>query len=218
MSTKIFNSNETLEMCDVTVTQEGSVTIKTKSYHTAELERLGKPEKTIRGRMKMVEQNIVFDPYAEGSRKPTYKKQVVVGSTTLAVTEDKVKISFMVPRHLSKPLMTLYIQSEIDEVKRRLDTDVYDSLVRGQQTTDNRQPTTNREQSSSLELPRCEGGKACAAGLTETTNREQSSSLELPRCEGGKACAAGLTEISTGGSPLTVDRCPLSTEEKGGAA
>ena len=192
MSKKIFQSNETLEMCDVKVSEDGRIEITTKSYHTAELERLGVPEKTIRGRMKMVEKDLVFDPYAEGSRKPTYSKQVVVGSTTLAVTEDKVKVSFMVPRHLSKPLMTLYIQSEIDEVKRRLDTDVYDSLVRGQQTTDNRQPTTNREQSSSLELPRCEGGKACAAGLTET---------------------------STGGSPLTVDRCPLSTEEtKGGAA
>ena len=127
---KHFQSNETLEMCDVTVTQEGGVTIKTKSYHTAELERLGVPEKTIRGRMKMVEKNLVFDPYAEGSRKPTYSKQVVVGSTTLAVTADKVKVSFLVPRHLSKPLMTLYIQSEIDEVKRRLDTDVYDTLVK----------------------------------------------------------------------------------------
>ena len=126
---KHFQSNETLEMCDVIVTQEGNVTIKTKSYHTAELERLGTPEKTIRGRMKMVEKNLVFDPYAEGSRKPTYSKQVVVGSTTLAVTADKVKVSFLVPRHLSKPLMTLYIQSEIDEVKRRLDTDVYDTLV-----------------------------------------------------------------------------------------
>ena len=129
MSKQQFQSNETLEMCDVVVTQEGNVTIKTKSYHTAELERLGKPEKAIRGRMKMVEQDIVFDPYAEGSRKPTFSKQVVVGSTTLAVTEDKVKVSFLVPRHLSKPLMTLYIQAEIDEVKRRLDTDVYDSLV-----------------------------------------------------------------------------------------
>ena len=79
--------------------------------------------------MKMVEQNFVFDPYAEGSRKPTYKKQLVVGSTTLAVTEDKVKISFMVPRHLAKPLMLMYIQSEIDEVKRRLQTDVYDMLA-----------------------------------------------------------------------------------------
>ena len=34
-----------------------------------------------------------------------------------------------------------------------------------QQTTDNGQPTTNREQTSSFELPRCEGGKACKAGL-----------------------------------------------------
>ena len=127
--TKIFNSNETLEMCDVKVSEDGRIEITTKSYHNGELARLGKPEKTIRGRMKMVEQNFIFDPYAEGTRKPTYKKQVVVGSTTLAVTEDKVKVSFLVPRHLSKPLMTLYIQSEIDEVKRRLDTDVYDSLV-----------------------------------------------------------------------------------------
>ena len=124
-----FQSNETLEMCDVKVSQDGRIEIATKSYHAAEMERLGTPEKAVRGRMKMVEQNFIFDPYAEGSRKPTYKKQLVVGSTTLAVTEDKIKVSFMVPRHLSKPLMTLYIQSEIDEVKRRLDTDVYDSIV-----------------------------------------------------------------------------------------
>ena len=124
-----FQSNETLEMCDVKVSQDGRIEIATKSYHTEELQRLGTPEKAVRGRMKMVEQNFVFDPYAEGSRKPTYKKQLVVGSTTLAVTEDKVKVSFLVPRHLSKPLMTLYIQSEIDEVKRRLDSDVYDTIV-----------------------------------------------------------------------------------------
>ena len=130
MSNQHFQSNETLEMCDVTVTQGGNVTIKTKSYHAAELERLGKPEKPIRGRMKMVEKDFVFDPYGEGTRKATYSKQVVVGSTTLAVTDEKVKVSFLVPRHLSKPLMTLYIQSEIDEVKRRLDTDVYDYLVK----------------------------------------------------------------------------------------
>ena len=128
--TKIFNSNETLEMCDVKVSEDGRIEITTKSYHGNELERLGTPEKAIRGRVQMVEKNFVFAPYAEGSRKPTYKKQIVVGSTTLAVTEDKVKVSFLVPRHLSKPLMTLYIQSEIDEVKRRLDTDVYDYLVK----------------------------------------------------------------------------------------
>ena len=123
-----FQSNETLEMCYVAISQGGNVTIKTKSYHAAELARLGKPEKAIRGRMKVVEQDFVFDPYAKGTRKPTFSKQVVVGSTTLAVTEDKVKVSFLVPRHLSKPLMALYIQAEIDEVKRRLDTDVYDTL------------------------------------------------------------------------------------------
>ena len=126
-----FKSNETLEMCDVRISENGKIEIATKSFHTTELERLGKPEKAIRGRMKMVEKDFIFDPYAEGSRKATYQKQVVVGSTTLAVTEDKVKVSFLVPRHLSKPLMTLYIQSEIDEVKRRLDTDVYDTLIRG---------------------------------------------------------------------------------------
>ena len=127
--TKYFNSNETLDMCDVHVSENGKIEVVTKSYHSDALERLGEPEKTIRGRMQMVDRNIEFAPYAEGSRKPTYSKQVVVGSTTLAVTVDKVKVSFMVPRHLSKPLMTLYIQSEIDEVKRRLDSDVYDSLV-----------------------------------------------------------------------------------------
>ena len=128
-------------MCDVRISENGQIEISTKSYHTTELERLGKPEKAIRGRMKMVERNFIFDPYAEGSRQATYQNQVVVGSTTLAVTEDKVKVSFLVPRHLSKPLMTLYIQSEIDEVKRRLDTDVYDSLIRSQQSTVNSQQT-----------------------------------------------------------------------------
>ena len=64
---------------------------------------------------------------------------VVVGSTTLQCTEEKVKISFMVPRHLTKALMVMYIQSEIDEVKRRLETDVYDTLVSGQQTAEEKE-------------------------------------------------------------------------------
>ena len=129
--TKYFNSSETLESCDVRINENGKIMVETKDYlHTNALKRLGKPEKTIRGRVKMDDTRFIFEPYAEASRKPTYKKQVVVGSTTLAVTEDKVKISFLVPRHLTKALMTLYIQSEIDEVKRRLDTDVYDSIVK----------------------------------------------------------------------------------------
>ena len=131
MSTKKtpFQSNETLEMCDVKVSQDGRIEIATKSYHTAEMQRLGKPEKAVRGRMKMVEQNFIFDPYAESSRKPTFEKKVVVGSTTLQCTEDKIKVSFLVPRHLRKDIMVMYIQSEMDEVKRRLVTDVYDALA-----------------------------------------------------------------------------------------
>lgn len=52
----------------------------------------------------------------------------MVGSTTLKTTKDKVYISFAVPRHLTKPLMTLYIQSEMDEVKRRIEEDLYEKL------------------------------------------------------------------------------------------
>jgi hypothetical protein len=104
--------------------------VETKSFHSAEMSRLGKPSKTIRGRVKMEDTSFVFEPYAEASRKLTYQKQVVVGGTTLAVTDDKVKISFMVPRHLTKSLMLMYVQSEMDEVKRRLEEDLYESLVK----------------------------------------------------------------------------------------
>ena len=133
---KYFNSNEKLEYCTVDVTENGQITIATQPYHAPELERLGcppNPTHSIRGRVTMSydRKEFIFAPYAEGARKPTYQKQVIVGSTTLAVTEDKVKISFMVPRHLEKRLMLLYVQSEIDEVKRRLETDVYDMLVKG---------------------------------------------------------------------------------------
>ena len=130
MSTKKtpFQSNETLEMCDVKVSQDGRIEIATKSYHAEELQRLGTPEKAIRGRVTKVEQSFVFAPYAEASRKPTFDKKVVVGSTTLQCTEDKIKISFLVPRHLRKDIMVMYIQSEMDEVKRRIEEDDYDKL------------------------------------------------------------------------------------------
>ena len=131
---KYFNSNEKLEYCTVDVTENGQITIATQPYHAPELERLGcppNPTHSIRGRVTMSydRKEFIFSPYAEGARKPTYQKQVIVGSTTLSVTEDKVKVSFMVPRHLQKGLMVLYIQSEIDEVKRRLAEDVYDMLI-----------------------------------------------------------------------------------------
>lgn len=125
---KHFQSNETLEMCDVSVCQDGRIEVNPKGWNTLALERMGKPEKAVRGRMSMVDTHIIFAPYAEASRKPTFERKVVVGGTTLAVTNDKVKVSFLVPRHLSMQLMTLYIQSEIDEVKRRIEEDLYGKL------------------------------------------------------------------------------------------
>ena len=129
MNKKVFKSNETLEMCDVSVCQDGRIEVNPKGWNTLALERMGTPERAVRGRMSMVDTHIIFAPYAEASRKPTFERKVVVGSTTLAVTNDKVKVSFLVPRHLSKHLMVMYVQSEIDEVKRRLEEDVYDALT-----------------------------------------------------------------------------------------
>lgn len=134
---KFFNSNETLEMCDVKVGQDGRIDIETNPCHATELERLGNPGRAIRGRVVMEEGNLHFAPYAENSRRPTFSKQVHVSSATLSVTADKVKLSFMIPRHLTKQLMLMYIQSEIDEVKRRLEADVYDMLAKASNVDDN---------------------------------------------------------------------------------
>lgn len=137
MSTQPFNSNETLEMCDVKVCQDGSIDIETKPYHSAELERLGKPEKAVRGRMKRVEQNLQFSPYAVGARNPTFSEQLVVGITTLSLTAENVKVSFKMPRHLTLPVMLAYIEGEFTELKRRLMLDVYDKLAKASNVDDN---------------------------------------------------------------------------------
>ena len=123
-------------MCDVHVSENGKIVISTKSYHSDALERLGTPEKTIRGRVKMEKQNLVFEPYAEASRRPTYQKKAVVGSTTIAVTDGNVKLSLVLSRNYSKDMLTRLIEAEVEEVIRRIKEDLYDYLVRGQQTTD----------------------------------------------------------------------------------
>ena len=67
MSTKIFQSNETLEMCDVKVSQDGRIEIATKSYHTEELQRLGTlvcPEATAWVRALRIAQGMKSDPTA----------------------------------------------------------------------------------------------------------------------------------------------------------
>ena len=128
MAKNLFNSNETLECCDATVSQQGNITVDPKMYNSAGMARLGVPEKAIRGRMKVEDGLIKFNPYEEGTRKPTYSRQVCVGSTMIQCTEEKVKFSFSVSRTLPKHILLLYIQSEIDEVKRRLALDVYDLI------------------------------------------------------------------------------------------
>lgn len=127
---KIFNSNETLEMCDVKVSDNGRIEVITKNYHREELERLGKPTKTVRGRVKMEGQNLVFEPYAEASRRPTYSKQAHVGScTTLAVTADKLKLSMVMPRHMGKARTIDFIRAEMDDILAQLEGELYESLV-----------------------------------------------------------------------------------------
>ena len=127
--TKYFNSNETLDMCDVHVSENGKIEVKTKSYHSDALERLGEPEKTIRGRVKMEKQNLVFEPYAEASRRPTYTKKVIVGSTTVAVTNGSVKLSLVLSRNYTKEQLVAYIEMEMKEVLRRIGEDLYETII-----------------------------------------------------------------------------------------
>ncbi len=89
------------------------------------------------------------------------------------IIDNRIRIPFLRQQHVGKSGYTLCLSDFIRGAHRE-DED-------RQRTTDNRQPTTNREQSSSLELPRCEGGKACGAGLTDkvSANERESSSLEF---------------------------------------
>ena len=127
---KYFNSNETLEMCDVHISENGKMVVATKSFHSSEMERLGTPEKIIRGRVKMEKQNFVFEPYAEASRRPTYSKQVHVGScTTLAVTADKLKISMVMGRHMGQQRTINFIRAEMDDILAQLEGELYNTLT-----------------------------------------------------------------------------------------
>ena len=126
---QIFNSSETLEMCDVHISENGKMVVETKSYHSAELARLGTPEKVIRGRLKVEDGAFVFYPYAEASRKPTYSKKVVVGSTTVAVTADNVKFSLVLSRNYTKEQLVAFIEMEMKEVLRRIGEDLYETII-----------------------------------------------------------------------------------------
>ena len=117
-------------MCDVHVSENGKIEVETKSYHSDALERLGELEKIIRGRVKMEGKSLVFEPYAEASRRPTYKKQVHVGScTTLAVTADKLKISMVMGRHMGQTRTIDFIRAEMDDILHQLEGELYDELM-----------------------------------------------------------------------------------------
>ena len=128
---KYFNSSETLESCDVHVNESGKMVVMTRDLlHTNALKRLGKPEKTIRGRVKMEDTRFVFEPYAEASRKPTFKKQVHVGScTTLAVTDDKLKLSMVMSRHMGQQRTIDFIRAEMDDILAQLESELYNQLA-----------------------------------------------------------------------------------------
>ena len=125
-------------MCDVRISDNGTIEVATKSYHSEELQRLGKPEKAIRGRVKVADGVFAFEPYAEQSRRPTYKKQVHVGScTTLAVTADKLKISMVMGRHMGQTRTIDFIRAEMDDILHQLEGELYDMLVKASNENDN---------------------------------------------------------------------------------
>lgn len=127
---KYFNSNETLEMCDVVVSEDGRVEIGTKNYHRDQLAALGKLDKVIPGRLKMNEANLEFEPYGRQTRKPTYQKQVRVGScSTLAVTADKLKISMVINRHMGQQRMVEFVSAEMDDILAQLEGELYGQLI-----------------------------------------------------------------------------------------
>ena len=128
-TSSIFNSNETLELCDVHISKNGKIVVETKPYHREQLERLGTPDKAIRGRVKWENPSLVFEPYAEASRRPTYSKKIMVGNTTIALTAENMKLSLVLSRKYSKETLALLIEAEFKEVLRRLEEDLYEEFT-----------------------------------------------------------------------------------------
>lgn len=143
---KYFNSNERLEMCDVLVSENGRIEIETKNYHREQLAALGKLDKVIPGRIKMNEANLEFEPYGKQTRKPTYQKQVRVGScSTLAVTADKLKISMVINRHMGQQRMVEFVSAEMDDILAQLEGELYDLLMASSEGSEDSEHSENSE-------------------------------------------------------------------------
>lgn len=127
-----FNSDQVLDLCKVSVSKCGNVKVETMSYHSDQLAALGKLDRVVPGRLRMNAPNIEFEPYAKQSRKPTYQKQVRVGScSTLAVTADKLKISMVMNRHMGQQRTIEFIRAEMDDIIAQLEGELYNQLTSG---------------------------------------------------------------------------------------
>lgn len=127
-----FNSDQVLDLCKVSVSKSGNVKVETMSYHSDQLAALGKLEKVIPGRLRMNAPNIEFEPYGKQTRKPTYQKQMRVGScSTLAVTADKLKISMVMNRHMGQQRTIEFIRAEMDDIIAQLEGELYNQLTSG---------------------------------------------------------------------------------------
>ena len=125
-----FNSDQVLDLCKVLVSRNGNVKVETMPYHSEQLAALGKLDKVIPGRLKMNAPNLEFEPYGKQTRKPTYQKQVRVGScSTLAVTADKLKISMVINRHMGQQRMVEFVSAEMDDILAQLEGELYDLLM-----------------------------------------------------------------------------------------
>ena len=81
MSKEHFHSNETLECCDVSVSQQGNITVDPKKYNADAMGRLGVPAKAVRGRVRVEDGLFRFDPYGEATRNAVRRFQKNNGLT-----------------------------------------------------------------------------------------------------------------------------------------
>lgn len=123
---------ETLGTCQVQVTDGGKVVIVPQAEQQQTLERLREEvfRKKVPGSMSVQEGALVFEPYKQGLRQPTFVKKEVVGQTVVQVTAKQAKFSLSLPRATSKDIMCLTLMQEVSEVVRRLTDELYESMVR----------------------------------------------------------------------------------------
>ena len=107
-----FSSNETLEACDATVSQDGSITVDPLRHNADAMARLGGLRAPLRGRVRVEEGLVQFTPYALGLRPPTYLRQKRVGVCKVSVLPGSVKLEMTLARTDDKQLFLREIAEE----------------------------------------------------------------------------------------------------------